>query len=141
LLSLTHARHTGRRASASNGDTFASWDFNPTVLHTPQRTTSSDDPFDGFSAAPSPLHPRRSFSSQQQQPDLRGSLRFGPTSRERDASKASSHRRGISFDLDHSPATSPRTAAGFSLTGSVHFEEPEAQQAADEKEKGGEKAT
>ncbi|EGU11250.1 STE/STE20/FRAY protein kinase [Rhodotorula toruloides ATCC 204091] len=140
LPPLQDRQHRRRRASASNGDTFASWDFNPTVLHTPQRTTSSDDPFDGFSAAPSPLHPRRSFSFQQQ-PDLRGSLRLGPTSRDRDTSKASSHRRGISFDLDPSPATSPRTTAGFSLTGSVHFEEPEAVTEKDDEKSEEEKAT
>lgn len=105
-------------------DTIGSWDFNPTIPRTPLRTGSGEDPFASFSIAPSPIHTlphRRSSSTNQPSlPDLRNALRT------RESSRTGSHRRQVSFDGggNTSPPVSPKTANGFSLSGSVHFEEP-----------------
>ncbi|GAA6032246.1 hypothetical protein JCM8097_007143 [Rhodosporidiobolus ruineniae] len=152
LPPLQDRQHRRRKASASVFNTVGSWNFNETVPNTPVGSKMFEpDPFANFSTAPSPLntlaHRRRSSSSQVSpsptSPELRGSLAFvssaatnggagtpSSTSRRREASRTSSHRRTVSFDgrngeEDLSPPVSPRTLNGFSLSGSVHFEEPE----------------
>ncbi|GJN90381.1 hypothetical protein Rhopal_003392-T1 [Rhodotorula paludigena] len=124
LPPLQDRQHRRRKASLNGIDTIGSWDFNPTIPRTPLRTGSGEDPFASFSIAPSPIHTlphRRSSSSNQPSlPDLRNALRT------RESSRTGSHRRQVSFDGggDTSPPISPKTANGFSLSGSVHFEEP-----------------
>ncbi|GAA6003731.1 hypothetical protein JCM10207_003568 [Rhodosporidiobolus poonsookiae] len=135
-----------RKLSATDWNTIGSWDFNATVPNTPVGAKSFEDPFATFSSAPSPLGtlPRRqSSSSSAHPPDLRGSLLFNAVSasasasnspvrapdRRREGSRTSSHRRQRSLDQQQqyrdSPPVSPRTANGFSLSGSVTFELPE----------------
>ncbi|GAA5914634.1 hypothetical protein JCM6882_001224 [Rhodosporidiobolus microsporus] len=146
LPPLQDRQQRRRKQSAIGLDTIGSWDFVATVPNTPVGAKGfADDPFANFNIAPSysPLSTiaqRRSSSSSsvpatQASPDLRGTLLFGGAAaeeRRREASRgSSSHRRQVSFDggaregSETSPPVSPRTANGFSLSGSVHFEEPE----------------
>lgn len=75
-------------------DTIGSWNFNPT-LHSPLRTPSGEDPFAGFSVAPSPISSKfRSPSASEG----RRSWRMGANGQLQSASRAASHRRGLSFD-------------------------------------------
>ncbi|BGP17810.1 hypothetical protein JCM10213_001689 [Rhodosporidiobolus nylandii] len=135
LPPLEDRQQRRRKASQQGWDTIGSWNFNETVPNTPVGAKSfSTDPFATFDIAPSPLGnmaQRRSSASTPQKttsPDLRGSLIFGGAAieRRREASRASSHRRGVSFDMGatDSPPVSPR-AKPSTLSESVHFEEQE----------------
>ncbi|GAA5988203.1 hypothetical protein JCM11641_001611 [Rhodosporidiobolus odoratus] len=138
LPPLEDRQQRRRKPSQQGWDTIGSWNFTATVPNTPVGAKGFD-PFAHFDSAPSPLSSvaqRRSSSSTQARAstDLRGTLLFGgaaatPPSRSmdrrREGSRASSHRRGLSVEYQDSPPISPLTQNGFSLSGSVHFEEPE----------------
>ncbi|BGP41566.1 hypothetical protein JCM10449v2_005557 [Rhodotorula kratochvilovae] len=121
LPPLQDRQHRRRKASLNGMDTVGSWNFNETIPRALLRNGSTDsgDPFASFSLAPSPLHTIARRSSV----DQRTPLHVVANGRSREPS---SHRRQVSFDGDagrETPPVSPRTTNGFSLSGSVHFEE------------------
>ncbi|GAA5889674.1 hypothetical protein JCM5296_002428 [Sporobolomyces johnsonii] len=147
LPPLQDRQQRRRKASAGTTDTIGSWNFQPTMPGTPAKSPSSavfEDPFASFSTTNSPyvtLPRRGSSTSQPPTPTLElrtmslsGFPNFRERERKRDSSRASSsHRRQISFDLD-TPPRSPMSTLGLMLSESVHFEEPEAVENAEEKE-------
>ncbi|GAA5852405.1 hypothetical protein JCM8547_006770 [Rhodosporidiobolus lusitaniae] len=151
LPPLQDRQQRRRKYSVTSWNTVGSWNFNATVPNTPVGAKGFDDPFASFSTAPSPLNTiaQRRLSAttaspklgSPSSPDLRGavsSFRGGSAERRRERSRSSTHsrQRSISFHddvaasaaaADDSPPVSPRTLNGFSstLSGSVHYEEPE----------------
>ncbi|GAA6049113.1 hypothetical protein JCM3770_003892 [Rhodotorula araucariae] len=125
LPPLEDRQHRRRKASMIGMDTVGSWNFNETIPRAPLRTGSTDcgDPFASFSLAPSPMD---TIAHRRSSVDQRPPLHAVSNGRSREPSRASSHRRQVSFDGDaakETPPVSPRTTAGFSLSGSIHFEE------------------
>ncbi|GAA5840989.1 hypothetical protein JCM11251_006775 [Rhodosporidiobolus azoricus] len=163
LPPLQDRQQRRRKPSAAGLDTVGSWNFVDTIPNTPVGARGFSypeaDPFANFSTAPSPmgsLAQRRASATSSSypavpapgttSPDLRGTLLFGgafAADRRREPSRGSSrHRRQFSSEgggqggSETSPPVSPRTANGFSLSGSVHFEEPEEVEHAKEKGEG-----